>query len=98
MSKNRIKELREARHLTQKEAAEALGYHTTTYARWEQEVHQIKLIDAINIAKFYNVSIDYIADLTDNPQVNNTSNNSNITINQEKNQKAIVNINKEMKG
>lgn len=98
MSKNRIKELREARHLTQKEAAEALGYHTTTYARWEQEVHQIKLIDAINIAKFYNVSIDYIAELTDNPQVNNTSNNSNITINQEKNQKAIVNINKEMKG
>ncbi len=83
MSKNRIKELREARHLTQKEAAEALGYHTTTYARWEQEVHQIKLIDAINIAKFYNVSIDYIAELTDNPSPQNQVEN-NITINQEK--------------
>lgn len=91
MSKNRIKELREARHLTQKEAAEALGYHTTTYARWEQEVHQIKLIDAINIAKFYNVSIDYIAELTDNPSPHNQVEN-NITINQEKNNKAIVNI------
>jgi len=91
MSKNRIKELREARHLTQKEAAEALGYHTTTYARWEQEVHQIKLIDAINIAKFYNVSIDYIAELTDNPSPQNQVEN-NITINQEKNNKAIVNI------
>lgn len=89
MSKNRIKELRESRHLTQKEAAEALGYHTTTYARWEQEVHQIKLIDAINIAKFYNVSIDYIAELTDNP---NPSNNSSIKINQHHNEKAIVNI------
>lgn len=91
MSKNRIKELREARHLTQKEAAEALGYHTTTYARWEQEVHQIKLIDAINIAKFYKVSIDYIAELTDNPSPQNQVEN-NITINQEKNNKAIVNI------
>ena len=91
MSKNRIKELREARHLTQKDAAEALGYHTTTYARWEQEVHQIKLIDAINIAKFYNVSIDYIAELTDNPSPQNQVEN-NITINQEKNNKAIVNI------
>ena len=94
MSKNRIKELREARHLTQKEAAEALGYHTTTYARWEQEVHQIKLIDAINIAKFYNVSIDYIAGLTDNPKINNSTSDSSITINQKQNQKAIVKINR----
>lgn len=92
MSKNRIKELREARHLTQKEAAEALGYHTTTYARWEQEVHQIKLIDAINIAKFYNVSIDYIAELTDEPS--SKSNPNSITINQNKNTKAIVEINR----
>ncbi len=93
MSKNRIKELRESRHLTQKEAAEALGYHTTTYARWEQEVHQIKLIDAINIAKFYNVSIDYIAELTDNPSPN-TTNNNQININQHNNHKAIINIDK----
>lgn len=89
MSKNRIKELRESRHLTQKEAAEALGYHTTTYARWEQEVHQIKLIDAINIAKFYNVSIDYIAELTDNPS---PSNNGSININQHNNEKAVIKI------
>lgn len=89
MSKSRIKELRESRHLTQKEAAEALGYHTTTYARWEQEVHQIKLIDAINIAKFYNVSIDYIAELTDNPS---PSNNGNININQHNNEKAVIKI------
>lgn len=91
MSENRIRELRIAHHLTQKEAAEALGYHTTTYARWEQEVHQIKLIDAINIAKYYKVSIDYIAGLTDNPNPKN-SDNGNISINQENNKKAIVKI------
>lgn len=94
MSENRIKKLRIEHHLTQKEAADALGYHTTTYARWEQEVHQIKLIDAINIAKFYNVSIDYIAGLTDNPISDPISDNNNITITQERNQKAIVNIKK----
>ena len=93
MSKNRIKERRETRHLTQKEAAEALGYHTTTYARWEQEVHQIKLIDAINIAKFYNVSIDYIAELTDNPNPN-TPDNNQINISQHNNHKAVINIDK----
>ena len=94
MSKNRIKELRESRHLTQKEAAEALGYHTTTYARWEQEVHQIKLIDAINIAKFFNVSIDYIAELTDNPEPVKSTERNTINIKQEQNKNAIVNIKK----
>lgn len=93
MSENRIKLLREKHNLTQKQAAEALGYHTTTYARWEQEVHQIKLIDAINIAKFYNVSIDYIAELTDIEEPYRKENSSSpITINQKHNTNAVVNI------
>ena len=68
MSKNILKQLREETRKTQKQVAEELGYHTTTYARWEQELHEIKLIDAINIANYYNVSIDYIAGLTDDPK------------------------------
>ena len=68
MSKNVLKKLREETRKTQKQVAEELGYHTTTYARWEQELHEIKLIDAINIANYYNVSIDYIAGLTDEPE------------------------------
>ena len=67
MQENRIKIIRKKRGLTQKQAAEQMGYHTTTYARWEQEVHNIKLVDAINIANFYDVSIDYLAGITDNP-------------------------------
>lgn len=61
----RLKQLRKERCLSQKAVAELLGYHTTTYQRWEEETHNIKLVDAINIAEFYNVSIDYIAGLTD---------------------------------
>lgn len=63
MAENILKKLREEKRKTQKEVAEELGYHTTTYARWEQELHEIKLVDAINIAKYYGVSLDYIAGL-----------------------------------
>lgn len=65
MSENILKKLREERRKTQKEVAAELGYHTTTYARWEQELHEIKLVDAINIAKYYGVSLDYLAGLKD---------------------------------
>lgn len=62
----RLRQLRKEKGLSQKTVAELLGYHTTTYQRWEEETHNIKLIDVINIAKFYDVSIDYIAGLTNN--------------------------------
>lgn len=61
----RLRQLRKERCLSQKAVAELMGYHTTTYQRWEEETHNIKLVDAMNIAKFYDVSIDYIAGLTD---------------------------------
>ena len=64
---NRIRDLREDKDLTQKEVAAMLGYHTTTYQRWEESIHSIKLIDAINIAEFYGVSLDYLAGRTNNP-------------------------------
>ncbi|MBQ4065046.1 MAG: helix-turn-helix transcriptional regulator [Clostridia bacterium] len=65
---NRLKDLREDRDLSQKELAEKLGYHVTTYARWEQKTHQIKLCDAIVIADFFGVSLDYLAGKTDDPK------------------------------
>lgn len=61
---NRLRDLRTDKDKTQKEVANDLKQHTTTYARWEQNPMQIKLADLIMIAKYYNVSIDYIAGLT----------------------------------
>lgn len=64
----RIKDLREDSDLSQAQLAELLGYHTTTYARWEREDHKIRLCDAVVLAKHYNVSLDYIAGLIDQPR------------------------------
>ncbi len=93
MEGNVLKKLREKIGKTQKQVAEDLGYHTTTYARWEQDLHNMKFIDVINIAKYYNVSIDYIAGLTNEPDPPTTDNNSNASIKQENNGKAIGVIN-----
>lgn len=65
---NRIVDLRKDLDLTQEQIAKKLGYHTTTYARWEHNPLQMKLNDLINLAKFHNVSLDYIAGLTNDKQ------------------------------
>lgn len=67
---NRLKDLREDKDMTQKQLAEALGYHTTTYQRWEENVHSIKLQDALNIAEYFNVSLDYLAGRTNCKNIN----------------------------
>lgn len=64
--KNRLKQLRIEKGRSQKATAELLGYHTTTYQRWEDDIHSIKLDDFINIAQFYDVSLDYLAGLSKN--------------------------------
>ena len=61
---NRLKDLRSDTDKTQKQLAEELGLHTTTYARWKQNPMSMKLPDLILIAEHYNVSIDYIAGRT----------------------------------
>lgn len=67
---NRIRDLREDADLTQEQVAKKLGYHTTTYQRWEENIHSIKLRDALNIAEFYNVSLDYLAGRTNCKNIN----------------------------
>lgn len=65
---NRIKDLRKDSDLSQEELAKRLGVHTTTYARWEQNPKTIKLPNLIMLAEYYNVSIDYLAGLTNKPR------------------------------
>ena len=64
----RLKELREDKDLTQDELIKILGMHKTTYTNYEQGKREIPFEIAIKIAKFYNVSLDYIAGLTDKPK------------------------------
>ena len=79
---NRIIDLRKDLDLTQEQIAKKLGYYTTTYARWEKNPLQMKLGDLINLANFHNVSIDYIAGLTNDKRGIGYSINNNYKIKQ----------------
>jgi len=65
MNYRRVRDLREDADMTQKQAAEKLFLHLTQYRRYECGESEIPLHIAINIARLYNVSIDYIAGLSD---------------------------------
>ncbi len=60
----RIRELREDNDKTQKEIAEYLGTPYQYYAVYEKGGSEISFERAIMLAKYYNVSLDYIAGLT----------------------------------
>lgn len=64
----RIRDLREDRDASQRQVAEALGLYTTTYARYERGEQEVPFCIAIALAKFYNVSLDYLAGLTNEPR------------------------------
>ena len=63
----RLRDLREDHDLTQDELVAILGMHKTTYTNYEQGKREIPFALVIRLAKFYNVSIDYIAELADKP-------------------------------
>ena len=63
----RIRNLREDRDLKQKQIAEYLKIHQTTYSDYELGNLNVPIDVLIKLAKFYGTSIDYIVGLTDNP-------------------------------
>ena len=63
----RLRDLREDKDLTQDELVQILGMHKTTYTNYEQGKREIPFALAIRLAQFYNVTLDYIAGLTNNP-------------------------------
>ena len=62
----RIRDLREDSDLTQKQISEIINMHKTTYARYETGEREIPFNIAILLAKYYKVSLDYLADITNN--------------------------------
>lgn len=64
---NRIRDLREDRDYTQNDVVKILKMHKTTYTNYEQGKREPPFEFIIKIAKLYNVTIDYIAGITNNP-------------------------------
>ena len=63
----RLRDLREDHDLTQDALVGILKMHKTTYTNYEQGKREIPFSLAIRLAKIYNVSLDYIAELSATP-------------------------------
>ena len=65
----RIRDLREDNDLTQKEMAKFLNCSQQVYSNYELGQRDIPTDILIKISKFYNVSVDYILEITNDPRI-----------------------------
>ena len=63
----RIRDLREDNDLTQKEVARELNCSQQVYSNYELGQRDIPTYVLIALSNFYDVSVDYILGLSDNP-------------------------------
>jgi len=63
--KLRIFELREDSDIKQREVAEYLMCDQSLYSKYERGERVLPLEYAVKLAKFYNVSMDYLVGITD---------------------------------
>lgn len=61
----RLKELRSESDTTQQHLAKMLNIKQNTYSQYENGSRQIPIDILIKLAKYYDVSVDYILNLTD---------------------------------
>ncbi len=64
----RVRDMREDHDLTQKQLAEYLQLHQTTYSDYELGNLNIPVEVLIKLARLYGTSIDYLVGLTDEPK------------------------------
>lgn len=62
---NRLRELRDFHGLTQEQCAKIAFISKKSYERYEKEERIMPLDTAILFAQYYNVSLDYLAGLTE---------------------------------
>lgn len=65
---NRLRDVREDHDLTQADIAELLKTNQSCYAKYENGHHMMGIDKYIILAKFYNVSIDYLVGIIDKPR------------------------------
>ena len=65
----RIRNLREDNDLTQQDVAVILETSQTMYARYERGANEMPIRHLLRLAKYYDVSTDYLLGLTDKKTV-----------------------------
>ncbi|MBQ9472033.1 MAG: helix-turn-helix transcriptional regulator [Ruminococcus sp.] len=66
----RIRNLREDKDMNQTSIAKILGMSQTGYSKYETGENDVPTAILIKLADFYNVSVDYILERTNNPNMN----------------------------
>lgn len=64
----RLKDLREDSDLKQGDIAELLQTTRQQVSKWETGMQMMGVDKYVKLAKYYNVSVDYLLGLTDNPE------------------------------
>lgn len=81
---NRLKDLRLARKLNQKEAASILGIAQPTLSGWETGRTQIDYDNLLKIADYYGVTLDYLLGRTEENKESSAKEEKNELTSQEK--------------
>lgn len=69
MNLDRLREIREDRDLLQRDIAKILDVPQQNYSRYELGIIKMPIEKYVMLAKFYNVSIDYLVGLTDEKKI-----------------------------
>ncbi len=64
-----IKKIRESKHISQIKLAMELNMNQNTISRYENGEREPGIAELILIADYFNVSIDYLLERTDNPNI-----------------------------
>lgn len=64
----RLRDLREDADKSQAEIAQVIGTSQSYYAQYENGRRMLPFDRAITLARYYNVSLDYLAGLIDTPR------------------------------
>ncbi len=64
----RLRDIREDRHITQQKIAQILNTTQQQYARWELGHNEMPMHNFIILAKYYNVSLDYLSGISSIPR------------------------------
>ncbi|MBO4954578.1 MAG: helix-turn-helix transcriptional regulator [Clostridia bacterium] len=65
-----LRGIREDRDIKQKDIAKVLNVSQNTYSQYENGIISLTAEVLIKLSQYYDVSIDFLLDQTDNPDIN----------------------------